>query len=334
MSDYYPTLADLREFRLKANISDIAISTPQFKSGYIKRTDGFDVDESIRLLEDKNETGESSELIFRIKSVSDLTWNLYQEFNQNPNSIGNWFYEIEKANKKSELAFKLPKTKIWKLPVELSQFIRIEYPDTNQISKELFNKMVFDVFDLDNEKEYFIKTGTFSSKFEFRNAHITKGEASEMGEYFQVINNFAMFVGAAHSNEICVREYIQDTEGNPTIYSGMPLRTEFRAFVDFDLDHIIGVVPYWHPIVMKRALGNSLASKTIQQDFETYKNHEDKLNREYNEFLPLVRKTLESLIPNVSLKGKYSVDIMKNGQDLYLIDMATMETSALTELLE
>ncbi len=45
-----------------------------------------------------------------------------------------------------------------------------------------------------------------------------------MGEYFQVINNFAMEVGAGMSVDIVAREYIEDVEENPTIYNGMPLQ--------------------------------------------------------------------------------------------------------------
>lgn len=68
-----------------------------------------------------------------------------------------------------------------------------------------------------------------------------------------------MTVGTGHTVDLVVREYIEDVENNPTIYNGMPLRTEFRAFVDWDKNELIGVVPYWHPIVMKHALKSGLS---------------------------------------------------------------------------
>ena len=335
MGDYFPSLEELRQLSLEREDMNLPSNNiMQMKLGHIYRTDGFDVDKTIQELEDLNKDGSQEGLISRIKSVSDLSSKLYDEFADNPNSIGNWLPKIERANNKAGYPFLIPKTKIWRLPIEVAQFIRVSYEDTSEVSRKLFNEMIFKFFELDNDKEYFIKTGTFSSKFEFRNAHIAKGEAREMGEYFQVINNFAMVLGAAHSVELCVREYIDDVEDNPTIYSGMPLRTEFRAFVDFDSDKIIGVVPYWNPIVMKRAFNMKNAPATIQQDLITYVKHEDKLMREYNDYLSEVKNKLKRLIPNVDLKGEYSVDIMKNGEDLYLIDMATMESSALVELLE
>lgn len=92
-------------------------------------------------------------------------------------------------------------------------------------------------------EDYFIKTGTYSSKYEFRNAHIhNPKEINEMGEYFLFLNhltcsmasplNNRCFYGANTTNEWVVREYIKDKENNPTIYNGLPLHTEYRVFVD------------------------------------------------------------------------------------------------------
>lgn len=103
-------------------------------------------------------------------------------------------------------------------------------------------------------------------------------------------------------------------------------------FVDCDKDELIGVVPYWHPIVMKRALKAGL-SESVQQDYQTYLSHEQKLVDEYNEYLHRVRSEIKTILPNLHLSGTYSIDVMKNGDDLYVIDLALMSESALTELL-
>lgn len=299
--------------------------------GFIARTDGFDVDTIVEKLEkhaadDPQQAG----LLSRLLSVSDLTTKLYGRFAKNPNSLYNWLSAVENALKNSNTELKSPKTKVLRLPIELAQFIRLEYQETSQHDKELFNKFIFEQFELEDGKTYFIKTGTFSSKFQFANAKCN--EPREMGEYFQVINNFAMTVGAGHSVDLVVREYIEDAEGNPTIYNGMPLRTEFRVFVDCDTDQLIGIVPYWHPIVMKRALQRELAT-SIQEDYKTYLQHEDKLTQEYNMNLRRIQKEILKILPNLNLSGKYSIDVMKNGNDLYVIDLALMSESALTELL-
>lgn len=46
--------------------------------------------------------------------------------------------------------------------------------------------------------------------------------------------------GVSTTNEWVVREFIPDKEGNPCIYKGLPLHTEYRVFVDCDTDEVLG----------------------------------------------------------------------------------------------
>lgn len=332
---YHPSKKAMQELVESMNVKSKGRAIVPNK---IARTDGFDVDGIIKSLEDKinslsigdKDRVNLENLLSRTLSVSDLTENVYNRFANNKNSMYNWIDEIEYAISKTDTELLSPQTKVRRLPIELAQFIRLEYHETDKRDRDLFNEIVFEWFELEDDKTYFIKTGVFSSKFQFANAKCL--EPREMGEYFQVINNFAMNIGAGSSIDLVVREYIEDVEGNPTIYNGMPLRTEFRAFVDFDTKEIIGIVPYWNPLVMKRALSAGL-SDSMQQDYETYMRHEHKIMDEYNEYLPRVRKAINELLPEVSLSGQYSIDVMKNGDDLYVIDLALMSESALTELL-
>ena len=290
------------------------------------RTDGLNPDDVLTLKLKELSPG----LYSQIESVSDLTESLYDALCENKNSIYYWFDYLHAAIKKYDGNFKTPNTSIWRMPIEVAQFTRIEYSETNETSRKRFNKLVFDKFELKMGKTYFIKTGTFSDKFTFANCKCS--EPDEMGEYFQVINNMAMLLGAGRTVDLCVREYIEDAEGNPTIYKGMPLRTEFRCFYDFDKDEMIGVVPYWNPIVMKRALKGSMAS---MDDYAVYLKHEDKLNKDFNDNLSLVKKEIKSICKNFKseFKDSWSIDVMKNGDDFYVIDMALMSESALTEML-
>lgn len=339
VNDYYPSKRALSLIESLGSLVGIRKRGRAIKKDHIAKSDGFDVDKNIEMLEEivkKNPT--HSGLQSRSLSVSDLSDRLYNQFAQNKNSIANWFPDLVTAvertkNEKdeSDFNFMLPKTKIMRLPIELAQFIRLEYQETEKEDRDFFNDYIFKGFELEEDKTYFIKTGVFSSKFQFANTKCS--EPLEMGEYFQVINNFAMQVGAGHSVDLTVREYIEDVEKNPTIYNGMPLRTEFRSFVNFDTGAVYGTVPYWHPIVMKRALKMGL-SDSMERDYVSYKGHEEKLMDEFNKYVGLVNKELEKLIKNFGkLKGEYSIDVMKNGEDFYVIDMALMSESALTELL-
>lgn len=332
---YHPSVQAMKQ--LVENMKDTTTQRA-IVYGKLARSDGFDVDGTISELEKQINRipGETTDrtrlenLLSRTLSVSDLTEKLYVRFGENKNSMHNWLKEVQYALSKSKTELICPKTKVYRLPIELAQFIRLEYQDTSKEDRELFNEIIFNQFELEDGKTYFIKTGTFSSKFQFANAKCF--EPREMGEYFQVINNFAMSVGAGQTIDLVVREYIEDVENNPTIYNGMPLRTEFRAFVDCDTKELIGIVPYWNPIVMKRALKAGL-SDSMEADYQTYLKHEDKLMFEYNEYLPKVRKEIQELLSELHLQGKYSIDVMKNGNDLYVIDLALMSESALTELL-
>ena len=335
-NDYYPSRKEMNIFEkvMDSMGKKRKVRPESIKPNHVARTDGFDVDKTVADLDDlvakDPEDDQKDALRSRLLSVSDLTEKVYDRFGENPNSIKNWLPQLSKAVDSTETFFKIPSTTVLRLPIELAQFIRVEYNETSRKDRALFNSYIFNKLELEMGKTYFIKTGTFSSKFQFANAKCS--EPDEMGEYFQVINNFAMTVGAGQSIDVCAREYIEDPENNPTIYNGMPLRTEFRMFVDFDTNKLIGTVPYWHPIVMKMTLKMGL-SDSMEQDYQTYLSEEDRLLREFNEHQGELSREIQKLIPEIDLKGQYSLDIMKSGDGFYLIDMALMSESALSELL-
>lgn len=337
---------DILELCRKLNINKDCIVAPMILKGAIIRTDGFPTEtiqemflNDLKLAKLETDEEKKKQHYARMSfgaSRMDVIPLLYDWFNMNKNTFSYWFPKLEKSYKDSKTTFfKIPKTKYVTLPIELSQFMRIEYQNTDIKSREVFNKILFNYFDLDDEKEYFIKTGVFSSKFVFKNAHIEKGEASEIGEYFQVVNNFAMSLGAGLTNDVVVREYINDVENRPTIYNGMPLRTEFRLFLDFDTQKVYGIVPYWNGLIMKEVLKKQgMFNINIEQDYQTYLQAEDMLLNDFNKYQSTVKKEVEKMLPNLSknFKGQWSLDIMKNGDDFYLIDMALAEHSAMNDL--
>ena len=50
----------------------------------------------------------------------------------------------------------------------------------------------------------------------------------------------------------------------------------------------------------------------------------------YEENKEKVLEHIQNMLPDVSLEGQWSVDIMQNGDDFWIIDMATADTSALS----
>lgn len=110
----------------------------------------------------------------------------------------------------------------------------------------------------------------------------------------------------------------------------MPLHTEYRVFVDFDTKEILGASPYWRSDVMKNEF-KKVSSPQERHDYVVYKMHEDILNQRYHESVQTVLAELKKVIPRIELTGQWSVDVMRNGNDYYIIDMALAENSALND---
>lgn len=276
--------------------------------------------------------------------ILDLDPICYEMLGKNQNSIGNWFPALKAAAEKQSF-FKIPETKIIKVPLPILQLTRIDFSELTLSTKYIVNQFCMKAFDLDVSKKYFIKTGVFSSKFDFRNAKVEEGkEVGEIGEYLLYISHIASqmasplngvsMYGAATTNEWVVREFIEDSDDNPCIYHGMPLRTEYRVFIDCDTDEVIGMSPYWRPDVMKKRFGDEEDRNTpdMVHDYIVYTAHEPVLMKRYEDNKDKVLEEIKKLLPNLNLKGQWSLDVMQNGNDFYLIDMATADTSALNDV--
>ena len=275
--------------------------------------------------------------------ILDLDPVLYAMLGQNPNAMSHWLPQITSAATKHGF-FKIPETRIAKVPMPILQLSRIEYNELTPTTLKIVDDWAMKAFDLDVTKTYFIKTGTYSSKFDFRNAKVTgEKEVRELGEYLLFIQHQASSMagplshpciyGVSTTNEWVVREYIEDKENNPCIYKGMPLHTEYRVFVDFDTNEVLGISPYWEPETMKKRFsqGDDADSPHQRHDYIIYKMHEETLMNRYNEHKDEIINHIKELLPDVELTGQWSIDIMQNGDDFWLIDMATADTSALRE---
>ena len=165
-------------------------------------------------------------------------------------------------------------------------------------------------------------------------------EVRELGEYLLYIHHqalqmagplsFPCIYGVSTTNEWVVREFIPDKEGNPCIYHGLPLHTEYRVFVDCDSDAVIGVSPYWEPKTMLNRFGSCSDANSPHQmhDYVIFKSHEATLMRRYHENVDSVVEHIREFLPALDLQGQWSIDVMQNGDDFWIIDMAVAENSA------
>lgn len=273
----------------------------------------------------------------------DLDPVMYRMLDMNPASIGHWLPALVKANE-GKTFFRIPKTTIAKAPLTLLQLSRVEYESLTAATLDVVDRWAQAAFGLNPDGEYFIKTGTFSSKYDYRNAHVTgPHEVAQIGEYLLYIQSQAVemagplnepaMYGVSTTNEFVVREYVPDRLGLPTIYMGLPLRCEYRCFIDCDTDELLGIHPYWDPEVMNKRFRDApdASNPHMRHDAVTYAMREPSLMREYGESKDLVAAHVRELLPGLGLAGQWSLDIMRDGDDCWLIDMAPAERSTYYE---
>ena len=275
--------------------------------------------------------------------IQDLNPLIYAALGKNQNSIENWFPQLCEGVEKQEF-FKIPDTIILQVPLPLLQLTRLDYGCMTPTTLYILDLFCQKIFHLQKENEYFVKTGTFSSKYDFRNAHVQgEKEVNELGEYLLFIHNQACqmagplmhpcIYGPGTTRSWVVREYIKDLENNPCIYKGMPLHTEYRVFVDFDTQEILGISPYWKPDIMKQRFGHEKDADSPHNihDYIIYLKHEKVLMSRYEKYKEKIEEQVQKLLPDIPLTGQWSMDIMQNGTDFYIIDMALAVNSALLE---
>ena len=83
---------------------------------------------------------------------------------------------------------------------------------------------------------------------------------------------------------------------------------------------------------MKQWFGHESDAANPHQvhDYVIYKAHEDTLMARYRDNEARIKAEIERLLPFLNLAGQWSIDIMQNGDDFWVIDMALAENSALS----
>lgn len=282
--------------------------------------------------------------------ILDLDPLLYHIIEMNKNSMSHWLPAINYAVKNtSDPFFKIPATKVVTVPITLLQLTRQPYELLTPTTKRILNEFCHKAFDLDDSKTYFVKTGTNASKFNFRNAKVQgASEVQTLGEYLLYNHSRALSMasplcqpsiyGMATTVEWVVRDFIEDKENNPTIYNGLPLHTEYRVFVDMDANNVLSIENYWRPDVMEqrfeRPALTGLEEVDNVHDAITYGANKQRLCERYEANKDAVAAHIKELLPNIDLNGQWSIDVMQNGDDFYIIDMATAESSAFYESVE
>lgn len=122
----------------------------------------------------------------------DLDPVMYRMLDMNPASIGHWLPALVKANE-GKTFFRIPKTTIAKAPLTLLQLSRVEYESLTAATLDVVDRWAQAAFRLKPDESYFLKTGTFSSKYDYRNTHVAgPHEVAQIGEYLLYIQSQAV----------------------------------------------------------------------------------------------------------------------------------------------
>lgn len=229
----------------------------------------------------------------------------------NKNNFSYWFPKIQ------ECGIKVPDTEIYHVPDELQNCFYMESKDDESI----ISKWVTDTIKPNMTKYlYFMKNAVFSNKFDYQHC-ITNPR--KIVDDIIAINYAALCVEAQGTDEIILRSVIDfDKKNTPTIYNGMPLRSEFRVFYDFDVHKVLYSVNYWDYDYC--ISGMYMKSDRIVFDYMKNEIH-DKFIAHQTE----VKKLVDDHMKNVDLQGQWSVDILLDEKETYwLIDMALAQNSA------
>ncbi|KGR72883.1 hypothetical protein ACVRWQ_05955 [Streptococcus phocae subsp. salmonis] len=290
---------------------------------------------------------EIKEILKHNTPIVERSTSLVGDMKNNPNDMAEYLPKILQQVKESGLI--MPKTLIIKLPPEFvvetvnGTWTNEKKKITNDLILKYLSEMGF------KDDILFIKTGTFSSKFNFEQCQTNREHLTD--NFIEILYN-SVLCGAGTVNTLIVREYIEEEENSFYIYNGMPLREEIRYFVDFDNKKVLGYADYWNEKAMTELIHQDLSlneaiveanntnglpdyKKQRYADFKNwYRWHktrkENSPQETYQNTITFIEKFVNQ---DNDLKGRWSIDIMPCNDQYYFIDAALMNQSALVDLM-
>lgn len=241
---------------------------------------------------------------------------VYNDMKSNPNNFSNWFPKIEHCG------INVPKSKIIQVPIDVVKSFALEKEDDIEIIINWTKEYVMPII----RKLHgfaFIKNACYSNKFNASTCLVyPKDNVYSIANKISEINYNGLMNGAGGCTELIVREMLEPLPHEYTIYNGLPLRTEFRVFYDFDKHKVCYTSNYWDASYCM----NGMYDANDKLIFSTYAPIiADRFNRHIGEVESLVDKHMKNIS---NLTGKWSIDIMMHENKYWLIDMAKANESA------
>jgi len=250
-----------------------------------------------------------------------------ERFNQNDFSF--WFPKIESCG------IKVPKSVVIPVPADIIRHYYMDNCVTNmaEIRKFVNTEVEPKIAASGITAPYFVKNGTFSNKFEAATSCLPNADF-DLATAIANINyasEMAGIIGAGGMGEVVIREKIcHNPKVTPCIYNGLPFRSEFRVFYDFDDRKVLFSVNYWDYDYIRRNPRDRLYDMTDKIIFD---HESDKLARVFEERKADVEQLVAEHMANIEgLENAWSIDLLLDEWGTFwLIDMAVAEMSAFWE---
>ena len=256
------------------------------------------------------------------------------------NNFSYWFPKIENCG------MKVPQSVVVSVPQDIQEAFYVEGAEDYEKIAAFVAEKIQPAADEIRRPLLFIKNGGFSNKFDADGSCLCSSDYHELVSHITTIQYQSLCMETGGEDEIVIRERIPyNSEVIPCIYSGLPLRPEFRVFYDFDLREVLFTVNYWGYDYCRPHIFNA-TDKII---FDKMKTH---LEKAFELCKEMVESAVAEAMKNVNgLSGPWSIDVMLDNYppsvqadviqditatysrpsdryDMWLIDMATAERSA------
>lgn len=254
------------------------------------------------------------------------------EIRLSDNDFSFWFPKIK------DCGINVPKTFYAKLPPyenddgEVERLYRAFYMDSREEDMDVIERWVEkdiipELKQMDLTGHLFVKNARFSNKFDANGSCNIYG-VRDLARAISRVNYGALCCGADGIDEIVVRKFIEyNSRETPCIYNGLPLRSEFRVFYDFDSQSPIFTVDYWDFDYVYPHLYDAT-------DRIVFEHEKGRLEKNYLQHWHDIQDVVSSAMKNNvnGLTGHWSIDILLDESNtLWLIDMAIAQTSAYWE---
>lgn len=247
---------------------------------------------------------------FTPEYLKQLARQAYDDDRAYPENFSNWYPQIldfgkfKHAKVISNQVFTFEESEKLKAT---DQYSKVDWNELEQILKPTLDK-------LKPYELYNIKNGCFSNKFDFTTCMTLK---SNLVQNFWKINYQSALFETGGDTEIVVREHLlSNLSTTLTIYNGMPLRTEIRAFYNMDTSALEYMVDYWDYDYCYKNL-HTMTDKVVFNRFHTLEH-----NCNILKYMNYIKENINTLKFGDKLTGVWSIDFMEYNNDLYLIDMA------------